>query len=61
MYSIRFWNKASENIMVGGKYMYEFDTREDAWNAANALCKAAMKLGAIEADINNEFYDLEED
>lgn len=61
MYAIRFWNKANECIRVGGKFMHEFDTWQDAWDAANAMIQSAHNHGAVEMDINNEFYDIYED
>lgn len=61
LYEIRFWNIAGENIRVAGKYSHAFDNREDAWNATNALLLHAHKIGAVEMDINNDFYPIEED
>ena len=60
-FTVRFWNIASEVIPVGGQYMYDFDTFEDAWDSANALLKRAYKLGAVVMDINNEFYPIMND
>lgn len=57
-YDVRFWNKAGENIRVCGKYRHTFDTLEDAYDSANALCASAYELGAVEVDINNEFYKI---
>ena len=57
-YTVRFWNRAGENIKVGGKYMHDFDSFADAMESGNALCKAAWGAGAVEADINNEFYPI---
>lgn len=57
-YSLRFWNKANECIRVGGKYEHVFDTSEDAFNAANAFLISAVKSGAVEMDINNDFYEI---
>lgn len=61
MFTVRFWNSMNECIRVGGKYQHEFDSFEDAWNAANALLKNAHKHGAVEMDINNDFYQIIED
>lgn len=61
MFTVRFWNIADTNIMVAGKFSHDFDTWEDAWNGANALLLSAHKLGAVEMDINNEFYPIIED
>ena len=58
MFNVRFWNKADENIRVGGKYSHEFETYEDAMDGANALLINAHKHGAVEMDINNEFFDI---
>ena len=41
--------------------MHEFDSYREAWNAANALLENAYKNGAIEVDINNEFYSIIEE
>lgn len=60
-YEVRFWNAANECIKVGGKYSHVFDTFEDAWDSANALLKAAVRLGAVEMDINNSFYEIVDD
>lgn len=60
-YSIRFWNKACECINVGGKYSHEYETFSDAWDAANALIISAYNSGAVEMDINNEFYPIIDD
>lgn len=57
-FTVRFWNAADECINVGGKYGHDFDAFEDAWNAANALLLAAHKMGAVEMDINNDFYPI---
>lgn len=59
IYTLRFWNSSNENIRVAGKYSHDFDTFADAWDAANALLKAAYKLGACEIDINNDFWPIE--
>lgn len=59
-YCVRFWNKANENIRIGGKYSHYFDTFEDAMDSANALLKVAVKNGAVEMDINNKFYSIEQ-
>lgn len=56
VFTLRFWNRANENIRVGGKYSHDFDTFQDAWDAAEALLRAAHKLGATEMDINNDYY-----
>ena len=61
MYTVRFWNKANECINVGGKYLHYFDTYADAWDAANAMLATAHKCGAVEMDINNDFYPIIED
>lgn len=61
VFTVRFWNAADECINVGGKYGHDFDTFEDAWNAANALLLAAHKKGAVEMDINNDFYPIIEE
>lgn len=61
VYEVRFWNIADENIKVAGKYSHSFDTFEDAWEAANALLKAAYKNGAVAMDINNDFWPIEND
>lgn len=58
-YTLRFWNKAGECINVGGKYLHEFDSFEDAWESGEAMLKHAYKLGAVEVDINNTFYRIE--
>ena len=58
MYTIRFWNRANENIMVGGKYSHTFNTPEEAWDSANALLISAVRYGAVEMDMNNEFYEI---
>lgn len=60
-YVVRFWNEANECIWVGGKYGHEFNTYSDAWNAANALLIAAHNSGAVEVDINNEFFQILDD
>lgn len=56
VFTLRFWNRANENIRVGGKYSHDFDTFQDAWDAAEALLRAAHKLDATEMDINNDYY-----
>lgn len=61
MYTVRFWNNKCECIKVGGKYFHDFDTLDDAWDAANALIKNAYKCGAVEMDINNTFFPIIED
>ena len=61
VYCVRFWNKANECIRVGGKYWHEFDSEEEAMQGANALLRAAVRAGAVEADINNKFYAIEDD
>ena len=61
MYTLRFWNKANECIEVGGRYSHDFDTKDDAFNVAYALIKSAHKKGAVEIDIDNEFYSIIED
>lgn len=61
VYAVRFWNIADENIKVGGKYMYEFDTFENAWEAANTLLVNAYKCGAVEMDIDGTFFPIVED
>lgn len=58
MYAVRFWNASGECIKVGEKYHREFKTKEDALNAANDLLLSAHLRGAVEMDINNEFYDI---
>ena len=58
MYDVRFWNASGECIKVGEKYHREFKTKEDALNAANDLLFSAHLCGAVEMDINNEFYDI---
>lgn len=60
-YTIRFWNIAGENIKVAGKYSFDFGTRESAMMGAEALLLRAYKLGAVEMDLNNEFYPIVED
>ncbi len=60
MFRVRFWNEADENIKVAGRFAFEFDAKEDAWYAANALLQCAHDLGAVAMDINNEFYPIEE-
>lgn len=60
-FEVRFWNKAGENIMVGGRYGHYFDTFEDAWEGANALLINAHKRGAVEMDIDGTFYPIIED
>lgn len=61
LFTVRFWNTADENIAVGGKYSYDFATFDDAWDGANALIKEAHNLGAIEMDINGDFWDIIDD
>ena len=61
IYTVRFWNVANECINVGGKYIHDFESYEDAWNGANALLRCAYDCGAIEADINNEFFSIVND
>ena len=61
VYLVRFWNKANECIRVGGKYWHEFDSEEEAMQGANALLRAAVRAGAVEADIDNKFYAIEDD
>ena len=58
IYTVRFWNKAHENIKVGGRYSHSFDTLKDTWDGAEALLKSAYKLGAVCIDINDRFYDI---
>ena len=58
MYTVRFWNKANECVKVGGKYNHDFDSYDDAMDAANALVKSAYKIGAVQMDINNDFYPI---
>lgn len=60
-YCLRFWNSANECVLVAGKYMHECETFEDAFEMANAFLKSAYKKGAVELDINNEFYDIVND
>ena len=60
-YSVRFWNASNECIRVAGKYAHDFDSFDDVWDAANALLNAAYNIGAVEMDINNEFYRIIED
>lgn len=59
IYTVRFWNVANECISVGGKYLHDFDTYEDAYNGACALLKSAVAHGATDMDINNEFFTIE--
>lgn len=61
MYTVRFWNEANECIRIAGQFGHDFDNWQDAWNAANAFMKGAYELGAVEMDINNEFYEIIED
>ena len=61
MYEVRWWNIANECISVSGKYSMAFDTFEDAWDAAKALVKSAVKSGAQEMSINNQFYMILDD
>lgn len=61
MYTIRFWNAANENIMIAGKYSHDYESYEDAWNAANAFLINAVKHGAVEVDINNVFFPIIDD
>ena len=61
LYEVRFWNKANECIMVGGKYSHAFESFEDAWDSANAMLKNAVKRGAVSMDINNDFYPILDD
>lgn len=61
MYTVRFWNRADECIMVAGSYQHNFETYKDAWNGANALLITAHSKGAVEMDINNDFYPIIED
>jgi len=58
-YEVRFWNSANECIKVGGKYSHSFNSFEDAMESAEALLASAFKNGAVEMDINNEFYSIE--
>lgn len=60
-YTVRFWNVANENIMVGGKYSHDFVTWSDAWEAAKAMLASAHKSGAVEMDINNVFHPIIDD
>lgn len=57
MFTVRFW-RGIENVEVGGRYMHDFDTAEEAFDAADALSIAAWKKGCREVDINNDFYNL---
>ena len=61
MFEVRFWNTMNECIKVGGKYSHVFDTFGDAWDAANAFLKYAEEHGAVEMDINNDFYVIVQD
>lgn len=60
IFTLRFWSGII-NIKVGGKYSHDFETFEDAWNAANAFMKWAHDHGADAIDINNDFYDIIDD
>ena len=61
MFTVRFWNKSSECVMVKGKYLHEFLTWNDAWETTKELLLDAFKVGAIEVDINNRFFPIVED
>ena len=61
VFEVRFWNAADVNIKVCGKYSHPFPTYKDAWHAACAMLATAVRVGAIEMDINNDFYPIEED
>lgn len=58
MYEVRFWNKASENILTAGKYSHYFDSAKEAMDGAKALLNKAYKDGATEMSINNDFYPI---
>lgn len=61
MYTVRFWNVANECIWIGGCHSFAFESFDEAWDAANALLKAAVLEGAVEMDINNKFWDILDD
>lgn len=61
MITIRFWNVANECINVGGRYLHYAETEADAWNMATALLKAAHRKGAVEMDMDNQFYQIIDD
>ena len=56
---IRFWNIADENIAVCGQYTFKhYGTVEETEEMAQALLNSAVELGAIELDIDNNFYTI---
>lgn len=61
IYTVRFWNVANECMNIDGLYMHSFDSYENAWNGAVAMLERAYNLGAVEMDINNEFFDIVND
>ena len=58
VFNVRFWNAASECIKVGAGYNHFFDSINDAWDYANFMLARAYKKGAVEIDINNDFFPI---
>lgn len=62
MFEIRFWNSDGACVEVGGKYSRSFESYDDAWESAEALLKYAYEQrGAVEMDINGDFYWIYDD
>lgn len=52
MFTLMFWNRANEALLIGSKSQFEFDTKVEAFEAAETLLEGMFKRGAVEATIH---------